>query len=81
MTTLSFERDVNEEGIPRSNINLVVTDLTTAPIDVKTLDDFNAIVQEQLSMAVESLKFVHQKASAPPFWPVPSSILFLTGVA
>jgi hypothetical protein len=63
MTTVSFEHGMSEEGAPRSNVNLVITDLKTAPIDINSLDDFAAIVREQLSMAVDSLSFVHEKVS------------------
>lgn len=64
MTTVSFEHGLTEEGAPRSNVNLVITDLGAAPIDVKSLDDFTEVVREQLSMAVDSLQFLHQKVSS-----------------
>jgi hypothetical protein len=61
MTTVSFEHGMTDEGAPRSNVNLVITDLNTAPINVSSLDEFASIVREQLAMAVDSLSFVHEK--------------------
>lgn len=61
MSVIGFDHGMTEEGAPRSNLNLMMTNLELSPIKINSLDEFAAIIREQLDMTVATLSIVHER--------------------